>query len=128
MSIHIITQFRTKDGCSEGLIDLIAKVLPDSLDHEGCVEVSIRQNQDDPNDIISVQQWASRAHYESYRAWRQANGVTASIEEFLVEPIAVRYFDDVAMDRLSLTGAATAADASQGKMPEKVGSADALGG
>jgi quinol monooxygenase YgiN len=135
MSIQIITQFRTKDGCSKDLIALISRVLPESLDHDGCVEICIRQNQDEPNDIISVQQWASRHHYESYRAWRKQHGVTAAIEEFLAEPISVRYFDDVPMQndptpKSNDVSPIKLAEPFNEKPPEipKVGSTDALGG
>ena|ERR1039457_908865 len=98
MSVNIITQFRTKDKRSNDLISLIRRLLPESLQHDGCEEISIRQNQDQPNDIISVQRWASRRHYESYRAWRSDSGVTAQFEEMLTEPISVRFFDDVPIE------------------------------
>jgi quinol monooxygenase YgiN len=135
MSIQIITQFRTKHGRSKDLIALINRVLPESLDHDGCMNICIRQNQDEPNDIISVQEWASRHHYEAYRAWRKQHGITAAIEEFLTEPIHVRYFNDVPMqnglrqkshDHSSIR----LADPFNEKPPEipKVGSTDALGG
>jgi quinol monooxygenase YgiN len=97
MSISIITQFKTKPNRSKDLIALIRRVLPESLKHEGCEEVCIRQNQDEPNDVISAQRWASRRHYESYVAWRTKNGVTAVFQEMLAEPIGVRFFDDVPM-------------------------------
>jgi quinol monooxygenase YgiN len=95
MSINIITQFHTVSGREQELIALIRKVLPESLEHDGCEDVSIRQNQDDPTDIISVQKWTSRQHYQSYVAWRTKNGVTAQFEQLLRAPIQVRYFDDV---------------------------------
>jgi quinol monooxygenase YgiN len=125
MGINIITQFRTKPGRSKDLIALISRVLPESLGHDGCVEVCIRQNQDDPDDIISVQQWASRHHYEAYRAWRKKNGVTAAVEQLLTDPINVRYFDDVPIPRVSAAPEPKGADAAE--IP-KVGSKDALGG
>jgi len=119
MHVYIITQFRTKPGLFNDLIALIARLLPESLDHDGCLEVCIQQNQDDPNDVISVQKWASRRHYDAYRTWRKKNGVTHDIEEFLTEAISVRYFDEVPMMR---------PDSRQSAEVPKVGSADALGG
>jgi quinol monooxygenase YgiN len=95
MSINIITQFHTVRGRDQELISLIRKVLPESLEHDGCEEVCIRQNQDDATDVISVQKWTSRQHYKSYVDWRTKNGVTAQFEELLCAPIQVRYFDDV---------------------------------
>jgi quinol monooxygenase YgiN len=136
MSINIITQFKTKAGRAKDLIGLISTVLPESLDHDGCVEVCIRQNQDEPNDIISVQKWQSRRHYESYRDWRAKQGVTAAIEEFLTDPITVRYFDDVPMQRTSPTAPAQGAPVERLAVPghtntpevPKLGSKDSPGG
>jgi quinol monooxygenase YgiN len=137
MSINIITQFKTKPGRSKDLIALLSSVLPESLEHDGCVEVCIRQNQDEPDDIISVQKWESRRHYESYRDWRTRNGVTAAIEALLTDPITVRYFDDVPVQRPSAMPRAegesperVVGSGNKNKVPEipKVGSKDSPGG
>ena len=95
MSINIITQFNTKPGRAQDLIALISKLLPESLEHAGCEEVAIRQNQDVPDDVISAQRWTTRRHYEEYVAWRTKNGVTGEIHELLTGDMQIRYFNDV---------------------------------
>jgi quinol monooxygenase YgiN len=95
MSINIITEFKAKDGRADDLIALLMKLLPESLEHGGAEEICIRQNQDDPNDIISAQRWASREVYLSYRSWRSETGVTERIGATLRAPIVVRFFNDV---------------------------------
>jgi len=97
MSVNIITQFKTKPGRANDLIALIRKWLPESLKQPGCEEVSIRQNQDEPDDIISAQKWTSRRHYENYMAWRTHNGVTAQFNDLLTGDLQVRYFNDIPM-------------------------------
>jgi quinol monooxygenase YgiN len=97
MSINIITQFTTKPGRASELIALIRKLLPESLEQAGCEEVAIRQNQDEPNDIISAQRWTSRRHYEDYMASRSEHGVTAQFNELLAGDMQIRYFNDIAM-------------------------------
>ena len=97
MSVNIITQFKTKPGRADELIALIRKVLPESLQQPGCEEVAIRQNQDEPDDVISAQKWTSRHHYESYMAWRTKNGVTAQFNDLLAGDMQVRYFNDIPM-------------------------------
>lgn len=67
MGINIINELRTKPGRSEELIALIRGALPSSLQHGGAEEISIRQDQDDSNYIISVQRWESRE-----ASWSQA--------------------------------------------------------
>jgi hypothetical protein len=66
VGINILTEFKTKDGRSQNLIALLRKLLPESLQHGGAEEISIRQSQDDPNDIVSAQRWESREAYQSY--------------------------------------------------------------
>jgi quinol monooxygenase YgiN len=117
MSINIITQFNTKPGRAKDLIARISKLLPESLEHAGCEEVSIRQNQDLPEEVISAQRWTTRRHYEEYVAWRTKNGVTGEIHELLSCDMQIRYFNDV------LTRAAPLAR----EIP-KVATSDAPGG
>lgn len=95
MSVNIITQFKTKPGRAGDLIALIRKLLAESLQQSGCEEVAIRQNQDEPDDIISAQKWASRHHYEAYMASRTKHGVTAQFDELLTGDMQVRYFNDI---------------------------------
>jgi quinol monooxygenase YgiN len=97
MSISIITQFKAKPGRADDLIALIRKLLPESPERAGCEEVAIRQNQDEPDDIVSAQKWASRRHYEEYMAWRSNNGVSAQFRELLAGDMQIRYFNDVPM-------------------------------
>jgi quinol monooxygenase YgiN len=127
MSVNIITQFKTKPGRADDLIALIRKVLPESLQQPGCEEVAIRQNQDEPDDIISAQKWSSRRHYENYMAWRTKNGVTAQFNELLAGDLKVRYFNDIPM------GASTPKDAAKKHMilhleVPKISTSDAPGG
>jgi quinol monooxygenase YgiN len=117
MSINIITQFNTKPGRAKDLIAIISQLLPESLEHAGCEEVCIRQNQDHPDDVISAQRWTTRRHYEEYVAWRTEHGVTGKIHELLAGDMQVRYFDDV------LTRSAPAHE----EIP-KVSTSDAPGG
>ncbi|HEX8800703.1 MAG TPA: nuclear transport factor 2 family protein [Terriglobales bacterium] len=96
MACNIITQFRTKPGRADDLIELIRKNLSESAHHSGCVKISIQQNQDDPNDVISNQSWETRKHYESYFAWRAEEGLAAEIQSLCAEPVSMRFFDEAA--------------------------------
>ena len=57
--------------------------------------ISIRQDQDDPSRIASMTTWTTRRHYEDYLAWRNEIGDTDTIEQLLVHPLAIRYYDEV---------------------------------
>jgi quinol monooxygenase YgiN len=127
MSVNIITQFKTKPGRADELIALIRKLLPESLQQPGCEEVAIRQNQDEPEEIISAQKWSSRRHYENYMARHTKNGAAAQFNELLADDLKVRYFNDIPM------AAGTPKDASKKPMilhleVPKISTSDAPGG
>jgi quinol monooxygenase YgiN len=127
MSVNIITQFKSKPGRSSDLIALIRKLLPQSLEQPGCEEVAIRQNQDEPDDIISAQRWASRRHYENYTARRTKNGVTAQFSELLAGDMHVRYFNDIAMPAAALKAGSRKPHTLHREVP-KISTSDAPGG
>jgi quinol monooxygenase YgiN len=127
MSVNIITQFKTKPGRSNDLISLIRQWLPESLEQPGCEEVAVRQNQDEPDDVISAQRWTSRHHYESYMAWRAEHGVTAQFNELLSGEIQVRYFNDIPMPAAGTKGAPRKPHTLQREIP-KISTSDAPGG
>jgi quinol monooxygenase YgiN len=127
MSINIITQFKTKPGRSNDLIALIRQWLPESLEQPGCEEVAVRQNQDEPDDVISAQRWASRRLYENYMAWRTEHGVTAQFNELLAGEIQVRYFNDIPMPAGMPKGGARKSHSLRREIP-KISTSDAPGG
>lgn len=39
MSTHVVTEFKTKPGRAEELVQILSHALPDSLAHDGCVRL-----------------------------------------------------------------------------------------
>jgi quinol monooxygenase YgiN len=99
MGINILTEFKVRRGRENDVIALLRHLLPESKEHAKDVieEISIRQNQDDPTDIVSAQRWSSRKAYEDYLKWRTDDGYTARFEEMLEKPIVIRFFDEISM-------------------------------
>jgi heme-degrading monooxygenase HmoA len=54
------------------LVGTLRRVLPDTLTHGGCEEIHIWCDQDNPDSVVSLTRWATRADYEAYLAWREA--------------------------------------------------------
>jgi quinol monooxygenase YgiN len=100
MGINILTEFKVRHGCENEVIELLKRLLPESRRHASEVieEISIRQNQDDPTDIVSAQRWKSREAYENYFKWRTQQGYTDQFEKMLDRPLVVRFFDEVPME------------------------------
>jgi quinol monooxygenase YgiN len=95
MSAHVVTEFKTKPERAEELVQILSQALPDSLAHDGCEAIALRRNQDDPANIVSFTQWATRRHYDDYLAWRTEAGLTDEVSEMLSEPMSIKYFDEV---------------------------------
>jgi quinol monooxygenase YgiN len=95
MSIHVITAFHAKPDQADDLIALLVRSIPDSRAHEGCEDISIRQDQDDPAHVLSLTTWTTRRHYEEYLAWRTDMGDTAIFEALLDQPMSISYLSDI---------------------------------
>jgi quinol monooxygenase YgiN len=95
MSTHVVTEFHTKPDQADGLIAELSRQIPDSRVHDGCEDISLRRNEDDPANIISFTRWATRGHYEAYLDWRTARGDTDTVSQFLAQPMSIRYFDEI---------------------------------
>jgi quinol monooxygenase YgiN len=95
MSVHVTTQMKTRAEHTNQVIDALREALPHSLQHEGCEAIHLRQEQDNPSNIVSFTQWATRKHYEDYLAWRTETGMTDAIDAMLTEPLIIGYFDDL---------------------------------
>jgi hypothetical protein len=55
------------------------------------VEVTV--NQDDRDNILLVMRWTSRVHYQTYRAWREANGDVKRFADATTNGLSTRFFD-----------------------------------
>ena len=44
--------------------------------------------------MLLVMRWATRKHYETYRAWREANGDVKRFADMTVEGLETRFFDN----------------------------------
>ena len=95
MSVHVATQLKTQAEHTERVVAALSEALPHSLQHEGCEAIHLRQDLDDPTNIVSFTQWASRQNYEDYLAWRTETGMTDKIDQLLTEPLSIKYFDDI---------------------------------
>jgi hypothetical protein len=44
---------------------------------------------------MGITQWVARQDWHDYLAWRTANGFTATFDEMLVQPMMIRYWDEI---------------------------------
>ena len=70
------------------------EILPDTRSFDGCEGLDVKINSDDPNNLVLVERWQSRPHYEKYFAWRQETGLIDRLGPVLGAPPSIRYLDD----------------------------------
>jgi Antibiotic biosynthesis monooxygenase len=57
MSTHVINEFHAKPSRGDDILALLLELAPESRGRPGCEEISIRRNQDDPNNVIGDTRW-----------------------------------------------------------------------
>jgi quinol monooxygenase YgiN len=95
MSTHVVNEFHAKPGREDDVLALLIQLSPESQSRPGCDAISIRRNQDDPDNVIGDTRWATRQHDDDYLAWRTESGYTARFDQMLSEPMLIRYFDEI---------------------------------
>lgn len=94
MSILTVLELEAADGKAEQVKAVLKKHLADTRARQGCELVTVHQDQANPNLILLIERWASRADDEAYRAWRAGDGAVPEMAALVVGG-SVRYFEDV---------------------------------
>jgi quinol monooxygenase YgiN len=71
----------------------LAQLLPDTRSYDGCQGIDVHFNMDDPGNMVMVEKWESRGHYEKYLQWRTETGVMDKLGSMLTGPPSIRYFE-----------------------------------
>ena len=93
MAITVLLDLQAQADKVDALIKTFKEILPDTRAYDGCIGVDVQQNQDDKTNIVLVEQWESRAHYEKYFAWRNESGAMEKLGSMLAGPPSIKYFD-----------------------------------
>jgi len=95
MAVTVILDLAVKPESVADLKKTLKEILPDTRAYDGCHGVSVVENQDDGGNIMLIETWSSRPHYEKYFAWRQETGVIDGLGQMVSAPPAIRYLDPV---------------------------------
>lgn len=74
---------------------LMGSILADTRAYDGCEGITVQRNMEDSANVLLIEQWESRAHYDKYLAWREETGVLGKIVALLEGPPNIRYYTDV---------------------------------
>ena len=91
--IAVLIDLHVKPDSIETARTILQRGVADILGFDGCRDATLHVNQDDGLNLLFVEHWASRAHFERYRAWRAERGDHTRLVAMLAAPLAVRYFD-----------------------------------
>jgi quinol monooxygenase YgiN len=93
MTCIVILEVTAKKGTGRQLVETLHGILPDTRNKDGCQGVEVTTNLDNSDNLVLVERWATRQHYENYLAWRQQRGDLDKLAEALAGPPSIRYFD-----------------------------------
>ncbi len=93
MVCTVLLELNVMDEHIDEVAGSFSVMLPDTRTFDGCIDVYMTRDQDDPNKFIAVETWESRAQYEKYFAWRTERGDIANSRAMLKEDLKIRYFD-----------------------------------
>jgi quinol monooxygenase YgiN len=94
MSITTVLEIPVVDGKADEFIAILKKTLGDTRARHGCEWVTVHQDQADPNAVVLIERWASKADDEAYREWRAGPGAIDGLGAIVAGPPTIRYFDD----------------------------------
>ena len=94
MSVTILLDLKAAPGSIDKLKDVFVEILPDTRTYDGCEGLDVHLNQDDGDNLVIVERWQSRPHYEKYFAWRQETGLLDRLGPLLGAPPSVRFLDE----------------------------------
>jgi quinol monooxygenase YgiN len=97
MTCIVIFEVTAKDGTGTQLLEAFRALLPDTRNKDGCQGVEVPTNLENADNLLLVERWATRKHYENYLAWRKQRGDIDKLAGALAGPPSIRYFDQTSV-------------------------------
>ena len=94
MPCYVMLEFTAKPGTGPAVLEALREALPETRNKDGCNSLELTVNQDNRDNMLLVMRWATRKHYETYRAWREANGDVKRFADMTVNGLETRFFDN----------------------------------
>lgn len=86
MACQVLLEARVKDGFFDEYKKWLVEILPDTRSFDGCIDIYVVRDQDDPAKIVFIELWESRKHYEKYLAWRTERGDMDTVADMMEDP------------------------------------------
>ena len=95
MSVVVVLEVNVKPESANDMNQTMEENLPDSRAFDGCEGFKVLAGQHDPNNVVVVEQWASKEHHQRYLAWRTETGFIDKFMSMLAGEPSIRYYDEV---------------------------------
>lgn len=92
MSVLVLLEMNAKSGSAADITNWLRDGLHHTRGFDGCNSITFHSNQDDPNNMVIVEDWDSRQQYEKYLAWRVERGDIEKLMGWLVGEPSIRYY------------------------------------
>lgn len=86
MTCQVLLEVEIKDGCHDALKEKFVELLPDTRNFDGCFNIYITKDLEDPSKLIIVELWESKGHYERYLQWRTDRGDMEALGDMMDNP------------------------------------------
>ena len=94
MSVFVLVEFQARPDRVDDLLDLLESILPGPRSFDGCKEVLVEQDLDEPTTVLLCERWVSRSHFDAYKAWRSEREDLAGLADILAGRPSTRFFSD----------------------------------
>ncbi len=95
MSVVVVLEVNVKPESANDMNKAMKENFPDTRAFDGCEGIRVHSGQDDPNNVVLVEHWASKEHHQKYLAWRTETGFMDQLMTMLDGPPSIRYYDEV---------------------------------
>ncbi len=92
MSILVLVQAKIKTDSTSKFKSYLAEILPDTRAFDGCNLIDLYSETNKGNNIVLVENWDSREHYNKYHTWRTKTGVIDKIRIMIDGTANIKFF------------------------------------
>ena len=91
----VTVEFTARPGEAPILVAALQRALPQTRVREGCERLELIVNPRNEDEMMIVMLWRTRADYDAYRGWREANGDVGRFERATLSGLKTRFFNTV---------------------------------
>ena len=93
MSVYVLLEGTLKEGGVENFSALCEEAFPVTRAYDGCQEIYLTLNVENPHNFVLNELWDSKEHYQKYLEFRMEDGTVQKITEACEDAPSIRIFE-----------------------------------